>query len=115
MSALAQNTAGGDETGSKACAGCHADIYRKYSATGMARTSGRAGSDRIKESFEHAAFAASGAEYRVDANQSGYRLTYSRPGVFEGERKLEWYVGSGNVGRSYLFSVEGFLFQAPVS
>jgi hypothetical protein len=116
MSALAQSTApGGDETGSKACAGCHAEIYRKYSATGMARTSGRAGSDRIKESFEHAAFAASGAEYRVDTNPSGYRLAYSRPGVFEGERKLEWYIGSGNVGRSYLVSVDGFLFQAPVS
>jgi len=112
----AQSSAiGVEETGSKACAGCHAEIYRKYAVTGMARTSGRAGSDRLKESFDRAAFTASGVGYRVSPNQAGFQLHYSRPGVFEGERKLDWYVGSGHLGRSYLSSVDGFLFQAPVS
>lgn len=101
------------EVGSKACAGCHAEIYRKYSATGMARSSGRTGAGGFKESFQHSSFqhGPSGAAYEVDER---YRLFFAR-GEVKGTRALEWFVGSGNVGRSYLFSMEGFLFQAPVS
>ncbi len=32
-----------------------------------------------------------------------------------GQRSLTWFVGSGRVARSYLSSLEGFLFQSPVS
>ena len=32
-----------------------------------------------------------------------------------GNRELQWFIGSGKVGRSYLFSTDDFLFQAPVS
>ena len=32
-----------------------------------------------------------------------------------GSRPLEYFIGSGTVGRSYLYSVDGFLYQAPVS
>ncbi len=106
------------EVGSKACAACHAEIYRKYSATGMATSSGRAGTGRFEESFGHAAFSddASGAAYRVAKGAGGYELAFSKPAsAVEGKRTLEWFVGSGGIGRSYLFSVDGFLFQAPVS
>src|SRR5204863_336578 len=46
----------------------------------------------------------------------GYRLEFSRAdsGV-RGQRLLGWFVGSGRVARSYLSSLDGFLFQAPVS
>ncbi len=104
-----------EEIGSKACARCHAEIYRKYSATGMARSSGRTGADSFQESFDRAAFSdrASGAEYRV---APGYRLEFSRSAAgVQGERTLDWFIGSGSVGRSYLFSIDGFLFQSPVS
>lgn len=104
-----------DEAGSRACASCHAEIYRKYSATGMARSSGKTGSGAYTESFEHGRFGdpASGAGYRVRAD---YLLEFARAasGV-QGERKLEYFIGSGAAGRSYLHSVDGFLFQAPVS
>ena len=33
----------------------------------------------------------------------------------QGTRPLEYFVGSGTVGRSYLFSIDRFLYQAPVS
>jgi hypothetical protein len=86
--------------------------------TGMARSSGRVGTDDPKESFAAGEFEdpALGVKYRVGAGAAGYKMEFSREskGV-RGERELRWFVGSGHVGRSYLFALDGFLFQAPVS
>jgi cytochrome c-type biogenesis protein CcmH/NrfG len=107
-----------EEAGSQACSRCHADIYRKYSATSMFRSSGKAGAGPSLENLDHATFAdaALGAEYRISTAPEGYHLDFSRAasGV-RGQRILEWFVGSGRVGRSYISSLDGFLFQAPVS
>ena len=103
--------------GSRACAGCHSEIYRKYMATGMARSSGRVGSGSFTENLSvPVAGKSAGATYRVTRGSDSYRMSFSRPqaGV-TGVRELKWFIGSGSVGRSYLFEVEGFLFQAPVS
>ena len=107
--ALAQDA----EVGSRACAGCHAEIFAKYQQTGMARSAGPVGSAGFQESFTHAEFTdpASGANYRISPS---YQLNFARGGM-EGERLLSWFIGSGDVGRSYLFGADGFLFQAPVS
>lgn len=106
------------EIGSKACAVCHASIAQKYALTGMARTSGRTAGDAFGENLSHASFSdsASGANYRVERTSSGLRLDFSREAAgVTGNRLLEWFIGSGSVGRSYLFADEGYLFQAPVS
>lgn len=112
---LMQTARPAGEVGSKACAGCHAAIYQSYMKTGMARSSGRVGTDLHRESFTSSDFedAALGARFRVS---EGYKLQFTREakGV-RGERELQWFVGSGNVGRSYLFAIDGFLFQAPAS
>ena len=107
--ALAQDA----EVGSRACAGCHAEIFAKYQQTGMARSAGPVGAAGWRESFTHAEFThpASGADYRISA---AYQLNFARAGT-QGQRQLSWFIGSGEVGRSYLFGAEGFLFQAPVS
>jgi Tetratricopeptide repeat/Cytochrome c554 and c-prime len=107
-----------EEAGSQACSRCHAEIYRKYSATSMARSSGKAGAGPLRESFEHATFSdpALRAEYHISEAPAGYRLEFSRMSSgAKGQRMLEWFVGSGRVGRSYISSLDGFLFQAPVS
>lgn len=85
------------EVGSKACAACHPAIAETYRASGMSRTSGRTG-DGL-ESFADSGFA-----------RPGYTVEYS--GV---SRALEYFLGSGRLGRSYLYSRDGFLFQSPVS
>jgi hypothetical protein len=103
--------AAGDEVGSRACAGCHAEIYRKYLTTGMARSAGAV--DKA-ESWQNAAFAHAGIRYGVTPDERGYRMEFDGRGA-KGERLLEWFVGSGALGRSYLFSADGFLYQAPVS
>ncbi len=119
LAAMAQNAPGADEeVGSKTCSGCHPEIYRKYSATSMSRSSGKVGEGPFQETFDRARFSdpALGAEYRVSLSAEGYRLEFSRePAGVRGERILAWFIGSGRVARSYASSLDGFLFQAPVS
>jgi hypothetical protein len=109
---------GQDTVGSRACSGCHAQIYRKYSATSMSQSSGKVGTGAFLEKFDRADFSdpALKADYRVSPATEGYRLEFSRvDSGLRGERLLGWFVGSGRVARSYLSSLDGFLFQAPVS
>jgi len=106
------------EVGSKICSGCHADIYKKYSRTSMFQSSGKVGEGAFHESIEGAHYSdpALGAGYRISAAASGYRLEFSRDSTgTHGERNLQWFIGSGRAARGYVFSLDGFLFQAPVS
>ena len=119
QAAVRPASAVGGEVGSKACAGCHAKIYQSYQKTGMARSSGRVGTDVYKESLAAGEFddPALGAHFRVSAaGQAAFQLEFAREATgVRGDRELRWFVGSGSVGRSYLFAMDGFLFQAPVS
>jgi hypothetical protein len=108
------------ETGSAACAACHPAIYKSYTRTPMAMSSGRVGAGGFQEKFGRGEFshALSGVSYRVyrDGNQPLFSFDFAASGTrIHGTRPLEYFIGSGTVGRSYLFSVEGFLYQAPVS
>ena len=103
--ALLASAAVWGQTGSAACAPCHREIYEKYKQSGMARSSGRTGDGF--ERFEAATFRSPGASYRVTPD---YRVDYGK-GVFA----MEWFIGSGAVGRSYAGFVDGFLFQSPAS
>jgi len=82
----------------------------------MARTSGRVGAASSPERFERSEFthARSGVRYRAVAQPDGIDLEFTRDSI-RGRRRLDFYIGSGAVGRSYAFLSEGFLFQAPVS
>jgi hypothetical protein len=101
------------ETGSRACAPCHAEIYKKYSQTGMARSSGRIPATTNRESFNNAAFTAesNGASFKISPT---FRLDFVRD-TAKASRQLQWFIGSGRLGRSYLFEKDAMLFQAPVS
>jgi predicted CXXCH cytochrome family protein len=104
-----------DTGGSEACGRCHAEIYRGYLQTGMARSSGRVGSGGFVEKSPAGPIGRSpGATYRVTPGKESHAMVFERAGV-EGVRELKWFIGSGKVGRSYAFEVNGFLFQAPVS
>jgi len=97
---------------STACAACHAEIYRQWMASPMARTSGVAGEQAI-ETFGKAQFSnpRGTAQYSVTRN---FGFVFSQAGL-EGTRALNFFLGAGNTGRSYLTAVDGFLFQAPVA
>jgi Tetratricopeptide repeat/Cytochrome c554 and c-prime len=94
--------------GNSACKPCHAEIVRSYEATPMARSSGKVNEGVPPGSFRHAP---SNTEY--DIGSSG-KVQVSR-GARRSERDLEYFIGSGAAGRSFLYSDGGFLFQAPIT
>ncbi len=102
------------EVGNQACRPCHEAIYESYSRTAMARTSGAALPALIEGSFEHAP---SGVSYRVLRRGQTGVLAYDRAGPPElhGSQPLKYYLGSRTRGRTFLFEIDGFLYQAPIN
>jgi len=98
--------------GSEACAGCHSEIYRSYKKTAMAGASGAAGDGLTTGEFVDKK---SGVTYRVFEREGRVWMSYERDGELRGERELEYFIGSGKKGRTYLFSDDGYLFEAPIN
>ena len=113
----------GGYVGNRACTPCHGAISRSYSATPMALSSGRVGAGVVPAQLSGGGFTheASRAAYRIVEEPGGYFLEFARAPSASGEpalrgrRRLDYFIGSGAAGRSYLFSIDGFLFQAPVT
>ena len=59
----------------------------------------------------------SGVNYRVYSEDGKVWLSFDRPGdpQVHGTRELLYYIGQGRRGRTYLFSVDGFVFESPVN
>ena len=96
------------------CAKCHQDIFSKYLGTPMANASGQA-SDRIfTGGFHHAP---SGIDYRVSNKEGSLWLSYSRLGDvgLQGSHKLDYFLGSGHLGITYLYSMNGYFLESPVA
>jgi len=118
--APAQTSAGGARPGSdgyvgnQACAGCHSSVFNSYAKTSMAHASGTAIDNLIPADFVHKK---SGVHYRIYADEGKVWLSFERPNdpAVRGKRELLYYIGSGRRGRSYLFAVDGFLFESPVN
>jgi tetratricopeptide (TPR) repeat protein len=100
--------------GNRACAACHLSIYQSYSRTPMALTSGPVGNNLVEGSFEHSP---SAMRYRVYPKDGKAFLSFQQldEPTIRGTQELQFFVGSGRRGRSYLFSVDDFLFQSPAS
>ena len=85
----------------------------------MAASSGEAGRAAPAESFARAAFthAASGFRYRVAHRGGAYSMEFEKTGdgSLHGRKALAYFVGSGEVARSYLLAADGFLYEAPVA
>lgn len=99
---------------SQECASCHRDIANEYSRTAMATASGAAKDAVITGEFDHKE---SQVHYRVYQQVGKVWMSYEREGKdgIQGKKELEYYIGSGKKGRTYLFSEEGFWFEAPIN
>ncbi len=104
-----------------ACASCHQAIYASYEKTAMARGSGMALDGLIPGGFHHAA---SDVDYRVFLRDGQPWMSFSRPaaagagtprGTLDGERKLEYFIGSGHRGRTFLYQLQGRWFELPIN
>jgi predicted CXXCH cytochrome family protein len=100
--------------GNEACAKCHSALATSYSETAMARASGQAIDQLTPADFTHAA---SGVHYRVYAENNAAMLGFDRPDdpTMHGTRRLQYFIGSGHRGRTYLFSLDGFFFESPIN
>jgi Flp pilus assembly protein TadD len=108
---------GADFVGNKACAPCHAAIYRAYTQTPMAQSSGKVGTQETKETFERAEFQDDRGAYSYRVTPD-YRFEFTQQGArkpIAGTRTLSYFVGSGAAARTFLIEDGGFLFEAPVT
>jgi len=104
------------------CRNCHRQIYDRFEKTPMAIGSGLAlvGLDDQELSAKNLVHGASGVTYRVTVRAGKAYLDYSRPaadprGVLEGEYQLDYFIGSGHRGRTFLYQQEGLWFEVPIN
>jgi len=98
--------------GSEACSSCHSEIYKSYIKTVMARASGPAVNGGITGEFDDKI---SGVRYRIYEQNGHVWMSYQRGSELNGVRELLYFIGSGEKGRTYLFSDDGYLFEAPIN
>lgn len=96
------------------CAGCHREVFQNYLTTPMANASGPA-TERMKTgAFEHKT---SGVAYSLSVENAQAMLSYQdrRNPQTSGKWKLNYFLGSGHLGITYLYSVNGYLFESPIA
>jgi hypothetical protein len=112
-SSQTQTQSANSKPGSEACSGCHSEIHKAYSETGMANASGLAGDGVMSGEFNHKT---SEVRYRVYKQDEHVWMSFERESEkFHGQRELSYFIGSGRKARSYLFSAQGLLFEAPIN
>ncbi|HLY42969.1 MAG TPA: tetratricopeptide repeat protein [Terracidiphilus sp.] len=96
------------------CAKCHAEIYRKYLATPMANASGAAADELRTGTFLQKT---TGVEYTISSDKGYATLAYELPGTTGApiSRKLTYFLGSGHLGTTYLYSIGSYLFESPIA
>jgi hypothetical protein len=77
----------------------------------MANASGRAWDHAIPGDLFHAP---SRTTYRVYAEDNSLWLSYAQTGN-SGRQKLEYFLGSGHLGLTYLYTIHGYLLETPVA
>jgi hypothetical protein len=80
----------------------------------MANASGLAAERPKTGAFEHKL---SGVKYSLSLEGSQLMLTYQDPKDPEiaASRKLEYFLGSGHLGLTYLYSLNSYLFESPIA
>jgi hypothetical protein len=110
-------TPGKSYAGSKSCFGCHSAIYKSFEKTGMGRSMTFASDWKPNTLPLHATVSQPGTSraFTVSHNESGWRQSEAEEGVFSVEHQLDYAVGSGYNGLSFLIRRGRYLFQAPLS
>jgi hypothetical protein len=89
------------------CRPCHQQIADRWIASPMGRSFGLV--DAAKETAGRFTHAASNTEFRIAPRDGALELLWG------GQRqRLDFFIGSRRVGRSFGFSEDGYLYQAPV-
>jgi tetratricopeptide (TPR) repeat protein len=96
------------------CAKCHQSIYQSYLKTPMANASGLAEERPKTGTFVHPA---SGIVYQIVDEAGTVSLNYrklSDPAI-AGKQRLDYFLGSGHLGLTYLYVKDNYLLESPVA
>jgi Cytochrome c554 and c-prime len=96
------------------CAKCHREIFRTYLNTPMANASGLATERLVPGTFVHSP---SGIEYRVVTEGNAAWLSYRKlsDAAISGRERLDYFLGSGHLGLTYLYSKNSYLLESPIA
>jgi predicted CXXCH cytochrome family protein len=110
----AQQSASSVRSADAPCAGCHREIFEKYLATPMASASGLA-TDKFQEGMLN--HKPSGVTYRLflSDGQAILGMQSTRGPQVSEQHQLDYFLGSGHLGTTYLYSMHGYLFESPVA
>lgn len=80
----------------------------------MANASGVASDRAIPGSLNHLP---SGVKYNIFSENGSLWLSYDREGnlPLHGSKELDYFLGSGHLGVTYLYSINGYLLESPVA
>src|SRR5262249_15341249 len=117
--------AGVEYTGDAACARCHAEIAATYRQHPMGRSleavTAAEASEKLAEPFSNP-FEDSSRAHRYEVSvRDGHmfhretRLDADGGPLYEAEHEVQFAVGAGEHGRSYLVDREGSLFLSPIT
>lgn len=97
-----------------ACAKCHRSIYDNYLHTPMANASGPAAERFTPGTYDHPL---SHVEYTLEKVDGKPVLAWRNYGASGGSGKhdLSYFLGSGHLGTTWLYSVNHYLFESPVA
>jgi predicted CXXCH cytochrome family protein len=96
------------------CQPCHESIFGSYLSTPMANASGAAAENLKTANWTNRS---SGVMYSISQGPDGATLVSRDPAHPSAtqERRLSYFLGSGHLGVTYLYSVDGYLFESPVA
>jgi predicted CXXCH cytochrome family protein len=106
--------------GSQRCAECHEEIFDRYQTHSMSRSMARIGESTPLEDYSKAQFSPDGIRhYRVEQTEEGEvhheELRDAEGTIFDHAEPVNFVMGSGRRGRSYLLERDGILFQSPIT
>jgi hypothetical protein len=98
--------------GNEPCAKCHASIYQTFVQMAHAHAGGPARDNLVTGEFT---LQKSHVNYRVYSEAGKVWLSFERPGdpLVQGKRELQYYIGQGRRGTTYLVAVDGYFFESP--
>jgi tetratricopeptide (TPR) repeat protein len=109
--------------GDEECTVCHSEIFKSFKQTGMGRSFYPPSAANRIEDFarnNHAYDAQRNLHYEAvvkgeELYQIEYRLDEKGRRTHELARKIDYVVGSGNHGRTYITEENGFLYELPLT
>lgn len=114
--------------GMEQCRSCHENIYQTFIKTGMGQSFDHATGEKSAASFEHALIYDKYRDfwYRSYFDDSlmyihefrlydGRNAEGSTDTIYSRKEKVEYIIGSGQHTNSHMYSVNGYLFQMPMT